>query len=469
MTGRSGGSGGRFVVLVGVALAAGAVGAAAQAKKSPAPAKRCLLDIVHVDRQGLRVENVRGVVNYFAGGNVHLRCQNQQVDLYADSLASFGGNVVQLIGKVHFVDSTTDMTALFGQYNKVSADEYFDAQGNVVHKDLESGSVLTGPHVIYYRPLEGKRPESEVVADRRSKVEYAVTDSAGKRQEPYLIVGDRIKLIGSDAMYAWGRVTVDRSDLKARGDSLWLDSGEKSAGRLAGHATLNGLGRDSFELRGKSIDLALANREIVGLKARDSAHAVAGQVTIEADSLRLDLANRQVERTTAWGDSLRPRALSADYEVKGDSLVIETPKQQLDAVRAYGNGWAGFTPDTAGTRRDWISGAIVVVHFVQRDSAGVTKNAVRELTATTRARSYYQMAADKPGDRPSINYTRADTIVVTMRVTADSNTVDRVAARGNVDGLHLQPALARADSTRRDSTATPPPPPPVPAARRPRP
>jgi len=61
---------------------------------------------------------------------------------------------------------------------------------------------------------------------------------------------------------------------------------------------------------------------------------------------------------------------------------------------------------------------------------------------------------------------------VTMRVTADSNTVEQVAARGNVDGIHLQPALARADSTRPDTTAKPKQPPPTPAppaGRKPRP
>jgi hypothetical protein len=51
-----------------------------------------------------------------------------------------------------------------------------------------------------------------------------------------------------------------------------------------------------------------------------------------------------------------------------------------------------------------------------------------------------------------MNYTRADRILVTMRITPDSNTVQQVDATGSVEGVHLQPAAAR----RRDTTAVRP-------------
>jgi hypothetical protein len=66
------------------------------------------------------------------------------------------------------------------------------------------------------------------------------------------------------------------------------------------------------------------------------------------------------------------------------------------------------------------------------------------------------VAPQRAGGIPSYNYTRADRIVVTMRITADSNAVERVTADGKVDGVHLQPAVARADSVRRDTTGTRP-------------
>ena len=51
-----------------------------------------------------------------------------------------------------------------------------------------------------------------------------------------------------------------------------------------------------------------------------------------------------------------------------------------------------------------------------------------------------------------------------MRVTADSNTVQRVDAVGSVDGIHLQPALVRRRDSVPDSLKVSPDS--VPAARR---
>ena len=45
------------------------------------------------------------------------------------------------------------------------------------------------------------------------------------------------------------RVTIDRSDLSARGDSLMLDTGTGDQGMLTGEPLFRGLGSDSFDLR----------------------------------------------------------------------------------------------------------------------------------------------------------------------------------------------------------------------------
>jgi len=65
---------------------------------------------------------------------VHVRCRGQNIHIYSDSLASYGGRVIQFIGTVRYRDSSTTLDADFGTYFKDG--EHFDAQGNVDHKDL---------------------------------------------------------------------------------------------------------------------------------------------------------------------------------------------------------------------------------------------------------------------------------------------------------------------------------------------
>ncbi len=431
--------------------------AAPRKKKAPTQStdRRCQLVIERVDRQGVRTEPSPNVENLFAGGNVQVRCRGQNIHISSDSLASYGGTVVQFIGNVHYRDSTTTLDADFGTYFKDG--EHFDAQGNVNHKDLKSGSTIVGPRVDYFRQLAKIRPENELKAYSRPTIHFVVHDSLDRPTEPYIVVGNNVKLVGSDLMYAGGNVTIDRSDLKGRSDSLWLDSGRLERGQMLNNAELHGTAKDSFDLTGKDIDLTLRKRELVGLRAKTKAKATSKDVNLDADSIHIALDNREVETIRAWGKQVRPKALSGDHLVLGDSLVIDTPGQQLKSVKAYGTAWAGFRPDSAAgspAKRDWISGGTVVAHFIERDSAGVKTNAIKELQADEKAKSFYQMAPEKGKTKGSVNYTRADHITVTMKVTSDSNTVERVDARGNVDGVHLQPSTPKRDSTRADSLRT---------------
>ncbi|MGE0442964.1 MAG: hypothetical protein AB7L66_01900 [Gemmatimonadales bacterium] len=442
-----------LLLLAGV----GPTAASAQARRTQR-SDRCLLELVHVDRDGVRTTPIQGSENFFAGGNVHFQCRGRNIHIYSDSVASYksaGSNLVQFISqgsRVRYRDSTTELDADFGQY--YSDGERFEAQGNVVHRDLQSGSKIEGSRIDYLRPVRGLRTDLEVVAFNRPTVSYAVTDSTGRPQAPYQVIGNKVTMIGSDRLYAGGAVTIDRDDLKGAADSLWLDSGKGQGGQLVGHATLRGEQENGFVLTGRNIDISMTDRELSGLKAHDSARLVSKDVTLDADSIGIGLMARQVDVTRAWGDSVRPRAVSADYRVEGDSLVIETPNQQLRKVKAFGRGWAGFAGDTTRTeRRDWIAGEAVEVSFVPIDSAGKRKNTVNQLEARQTARAWYQLQPEAGQPVGSVNYTLADRILVTMRVTPDSTTVDRVDAFGSVHGVHLQPSLRRpADTTARPDT-----------------
>ena len=369
---------------------------------------RCTFQIDNVDRQGSVVETPSGT-NYFAGGNVRLSCRGSQITMQSDSVAAYGGNIVRFIGHVKYRDSTLTMDADNGVYYK--AGEKWEARGHVTTENLLTGSSLTGPSLDYYRVVKGVRDTLEMYATGRPKITYNTADSAGRPAEPYIIVGDRLRFKGSDRIYAGGKVTIDRSDFAARGDSLRLDTGAGGDGTLiGGPPILRGLGPDSFSVAGNRIDLKLERRELTYLLARGNGHAVSRDWDLVADTIGLDVNNRKLEQTLAWGKKSRPLATSPAYAMKADSLALDTPV----------------------------------------DSAGKTRSRLARIDARHGAQSYHIDANVKLPTRPSINYARGDAITVTMR-NGDSTGVDRVDVRGKVDGVQLEASpdsTPPADSTR---------------------
>ena len=406
---------------------------------------RCTFQIDNVDRQGSVVETPNGT-NYFAGGNVRLSCRGTQITMQSDSVAAYGGNIVRFIGHVKYRDSTLTMDADNGVYYKVG--EKWEARGHVTTENLVTGSSLTGPSLDYYRVVKGVRDTLEMYAIGRPKIKYTTADSAGRPAEPYIIVGDRVRFKGSDRIYAGGKVTIDRSDFAARGDSLRLDTGAGSDGTLIGGSPiLRGLGPDSFSVAGNRIDLKLDHRELTYLLAKGSGHAVSRDWDLVADTIGIDVNNRKLEQTLAWGKKSRPVATSPTYAMKADSLALDTPGQRLTEVRGFGSAWLGGTVNQAIKDRDWMRGDTIVAHFTPVDSAGKTRSRLARIDARHGAQSYHIDANAKTPARPSINYARGDAITVTM-LNGDSAGVDRVDVRGKVDGVQLE---AAPDSTPPDT------------------
>jgi hypothetical protein len=364
----------------------------------PAPAsERCVFQIDNVDRRGAVNETPTGT-NYFAGGNVRLSCRGTEIAMQSDSVAAYGGNVVQFIGHVKYRDSTLTMDANRGTYYKNG--ERWAARGDVSTKNLETGSTLTGPSLDYYRAVPGVRDTLEMYAVGRPKIQYVEADSAaaGRRPEPYVIVADRVRFKGNDRIFAGGKVTIDRSDFAARSDSMRLDTGAGSDGTLlGGEPVLHGLGPDSFRLTGKRIDLRLEQRELDRVVAKGAGHAVNGDWDLVADTIALDLTDRKLERTVAWGKTTRPYAVSPSYAMRADSL---------------------------GRKHAVLS----------------------RIEARTGAQSYHLERNASAPRRPSINYARGDAITVTMDPAPDGG-VERVDIRGKVDGIQLEATT--------DSAATP--------------
>ncbi len=418
------------------------------APKPIAQSQRCTFQIDNVDRQGAVNETPSGT-NYFAGGNVRLRCRGMQISMQSDSVAAYGGNIVQFIGHVKYRDSTLSMDADFGTYHKNG--ERWEARGNVDTKNLKTGSTLTGPALDYLRAVSGVRDTLEMYATGRPNIRYFESDSGARKPEPYLIVADRVRFKGSDRIWAGGKVTIDRSDFAARSDSMRLDTGKGSDGTLiGGEPVLRGLGTDSFSLRGRRIDLTLAQRELSKLTARGQGHAVNRDWDLTADTIAIDLKNRKLERTLAWGRTTRPYALSTTYAMRADSLALDSPGQALREVRGFGKAWLGGSVDSATNDRDWMRGDTVVASFAPSDSVGRKRSVLSRINARAAAQSYHLERNPKAPRRPSINYARGDAITVTMKPPAAGVTsgVDRVDIRGKVDGIQLEAATG-------DSAATP--------------
>lgn len=438
--------GGAFVLVV-----SGALAQTTAPKPKPAPsgqAQRCTFQIDNVDRQGAVNETPNGT-NYYAGGNVQLSCRGAKIAMSSDSVAAYGGNVVQFIGNVKYRDSTISMDADFGTYYK--SGERWEARGNVDTKNLKTGSTLTGPSLDYYREVKGVRDTLEMYAVGRPKISYVEADSAGGRKlEPYLIVADRVRFKGSDRIWAGGKVTIDRSDFAARSDSMRLDTGKGSDGTLlGGEPILRGLGTDSFRLTGTRIDLGLDQRELSRVIAKGQGHALNKDWDLTADTIALDLKDRKLEHTRSWGKGSRPYALSPSYAMRADSLVLDSPGQLLHEVRGYGKAWLGGSVDSATKDRDWLRGDTVIAHFGTADSAGKKRAVLSRIDAHSAAQSYHLDRNPKAPQRPSINYVRGDVITVTMKNTAAGG-ADRVDVRGKVDGIQLE-AGADSASTPADS------------------
>jgi hypothetical protein len=411
---------------------------------------RCVFQIDNVERQGSVIETPKGT-NYFAGGNVRLSCRGAQITMQSDSVAAYGGNLVKFIGNVKYRDSTLTMDADYGTYYK--AGEKWEARGRVNTRNLKSGSTLAGPALDYFRVVKGVRDTLEMYATGRPRIQYASADSSSRSSEPYVIVADRVRFKGTDRLWAGGKVTIDRSDFAARGDSLRLDTGKGSDGTLVGSTPImRGLGRDSFSVAGKRLDLKLDHREVTYVTAKGAGHAISKEWDLVADTIGLDLKTRKLDQTLAWGDSIRPYASSPTYAMRADSLALDTPGQQLKEVRGFGRAWLGGAIDAASKQRDWMRGDTVVAQFVQRDSAGTRRAALSRIVARKGAQSFHLDPDAKHPGRPSINYAKGDVIVMTMKQTIPSG-VERVDIRGQVDGIQLDASDASpADSTKpRDS------------------
>jgi hypothetical protein len=405
------------------------------------------------------------------GGGVLAHCDGTQTTISADSFAHYPAvGRLDLIGRVQIRDTGLALDARLARY--YLREERLEAHNNVVAVNRRTGSVLRGPNLNYWRAVPGIRDTVEMYATQRPTVEYrqqdAATGDTTTSQEPYIIVADRLRFKGDDRMWAGGRTTIDRSDFASRSDSMLLDQ-TQGFGVLVGSPRVEGRGRTAtgeagktYTLVGTRIELALEQRDVRAVKALGKGKATGADWVLTADTIDLRITDRMLQQTYAWGDSLRPHAISTLYTIQSDSLAIDSPGEVLKESRAFGDAFSTAKRDsiTPANETDWITGDSVTIRFAQeQDSASNRpRSRLRELVSrgSARALTHHADQADTTKTGPSINYSRGDQITVAML----RDRIDRVVVAGKADGVQLEPRPAVvADSLRRvrpDSVPVPP-------------
>src|SRR5882672_9240609 len=437
---------------------------------------------VAVDSMGhyAEIPNADGTKTLHGGGGVLAHCDGTSTSISADSFAHYPAlGRLDLIGRVVIRDTGIALDARFASY--FLRNERLEAHNNVVAVNRRTGSVLRGPNLLYLRAAKGIRDTVEMYATQRPTVEYRQTQTQPGdtvSNEPYIIVGDRLRFKGDDRMWAGGKVTIDRSDFAARSDSMLLDQ-TTGFGVLVGTPSVEGRGQrggattgetgKSYTLVGTRIELGLAQRDIRRVKALGKGKTTGADWVLTADTIDLRIADKLLQQTFAWGDSSRPHAISALYTIQSDSLAIDSPGEILTESRAFGSAFSTAKRDslTPPKETDWITGDSLTIRFAQEQDS-VTKrprSRLHELVsrgAPARALTHHPNEGDTTKVGPSINYSRGHQITVAML----RDRIDRVVVAGKSDGVHLEPRPAVvADSLKSAGPSQPPappaPPPPV--------
>lgn len=440
---------------------------------------------------------VGAVYETFAGGGVWAHCREQPTAMYADSVAWYPENdLLFLMRHVRFVDSTSILVA-----DKVTyylRQERLYAEGNVYTRNLHTGSDLRGPNLDYYRAAPPLRDTVETYARGRPTMHFFSASSGSRADtEPFVVVADRSRMRGNDQMWGGGNVTIDRSDLAARGDSAQLDLGH-DIGALLGQPQVNGTGADAYHLDGTRITFRLTPaHEIRRVVSSGHASARGTDWRLKADTIDMTLDSGKVQLVEAWGRHERADAVSGLHTIVADSLDIHMPAQLVRLVWAYGRARTttrdttvrdttardttarlaaardttarratgrdttarlAATRDTTVRRdsslvrpdEDWITGDTLRADFavVQDSTATRPTSELRHMTAFGSARALYHV---EPSDtsaargRKGVNYSRGRRIDI---ATASRSKVQTVDVVGTADGVYLEPLPPRPDTTR---------------------
>jgi hypothetical protein len=406
-------------------------------------------DVVFDQAEDVVVRDVGGgEFDYFVRNGFAAHCRSDpNTNLRSDSAAYYAlTGRLDLVRRVRIEDPGLEVTADHVTYFLNA--ELVESRGNVDAVNRSTGTRIRGPSVDYYRPAAGVRDTVEIVATQRPTIDYVPRVAAADTEppEPYVVVGDRVRMHGEDRLWGGGTVTINRSDLAASGDSMWLDFAA-GRGELLHSPSVSAQGGDTITLRGDLLDLALDGEALSGLTAFGTGEAVGTDFTLTGDTIALGFADDQLDRVQAWGDRARPHIVTPTYEISADSLALDLPDQQLHEARGYGQALAlTSASDSTRAEPDWLAGDTLQANFVETPATDSTEGGTRLERAVARgaARAFYVVVnADDPEAPPGYSYSRGDEITLSL----DVDGVRTVHVVGGADGVYLRP-VTRRDSTR---------------------
>ena len=410
--------------------------------------------------------------NHRASGGIDYRCADG-TRIRSDSAVVWEhSGSVKLVRRVRYEDADTELRSDTAYYFGTSGE--MRAWSRVVLTDRGSGAVLRGDSLFFERksryrkldrirvrggspravvrpaprpaapPLAGSVATADAQADSMDRGGMDVDSESGHASaggevaddpaasepqvdpvasHPYLVEAPRLYIDGRRYFRAGGGVVVTRDSLEATGDSLDYDQ-EVGAMLIFGGSRVVERG---FELRGAAISVSPTTGLSEEIVAHGDAELTGDQVLMRAPSIRLFVAEGQVDRIVAIpepvplpspgavgldttgltaGDAERvlellresgggdppdlatpavwPRPLvrAADFDLTGDSIEVLLPARVLESVTAIRGaraeavlsdepgrsdiGWE--LPEIAA--RDWIEGERIVASFLSADSGG---------------------------------------------------------------------------------------------------
>lgn len=444
-----------------------ATDSARRAARPAAPARRCVLDLLNTPETRLLIitDPISGKRTTYFGAGVIAVCRGQDLRITADSAESYEQNGLHfLIGNVKYREERASLDA--DRLTYFQSDERLVAEGNVLVVMKDSSSMV-GPRAEYFRAVRPLRNVSRIVSTGRPTLRMYETDSVGKRQtDPVQLVANTIIGEGESLYVAQGQVQLDRTDLKATGDSAVLDN-VKQFSRLMLKPVVESKGKQPFTLRGRVIDVFGRTRRLDRILSIDSASAVSKDLTLTADTVDLRVANNELQQAFAFGPGPRlATAVTKERTIFAESLHVDMPGQRIRELHAIGSAFAESDPDTTKVKsaeRDWLRGDTIVARFDSLAPADTARQpAIRELIASGSASSFYQIASNSgQQDKPGLNYVRGSLI----RIDFSASEVQTVTVENQAAGIYLEPAKDSTAGTRPPGTQRRPPAPRRPPSR----
>lgn len=417
--------------------------------QTPQPGARTRCELVPQPTTRFRTDTIVGGGRVtFVGGGVLIKCPSRSITLKGDSAEQYPDRDY-MVGNVVYDEPRFHLTSNF--LNRFLIDDRIVAVGDV-HATLPSGSTLVGPFAEFRAATPRLRPRRQIIAKQRPVITIVEKDSAGKPVPPTTVVADSAFMDGDSLIYGSGQVIITRPDIRATGDSAFIDQGKETM-KLWQKPELSGKKDRPFTLTGTVIDLFSKNKKLQRVLARGNATAVSDSMTLKSDTIDLRIQNDVLDHAYAWGTS-RAHAESPSQNLTADSLDVLMPNSKVRRVRALRKAYAEAKVDTtrfkpdSGDRKDWLKGDTIVAHFDTATAKDTSKAPViRQLVAIGNASSYYHLAPSDSGERrPAIDY------LIARMITIDFNQqrVATVTAVDSVYGVYVEPS---ADSTARRARA----------------